>query len=131
MEITRRNLGIGTLAIAAVSVIPNVAFAIVPDTVHIFPDIRFCESQTQMVEENTKTIIYNWMNKWNVTKGTWETRKVGSPEYAQWMIDHPPEDGIPHHISFGGAVVAGASDPTFKDRWYARTIEHLKTGRLA
>ena len=139
MQITRRGLTTGTLAVFATASVPgisNVMAAIEPVTIparkiHIFPDVMYCERQTVFEEENTKTIIYTIMNRWDFDNQSLYIASVGTDRYEEWLKEMPPKNGIPPHIQFGGAIVSGESDPTFYHRWEARTRAHLRSGVLA
>ena len=55
----------------------------------------------------------------------WEVAHVNSRRYRAWLesYDLNARGGVPPHIEFGGAVVSGAADPTFKDRWTVYALE--------
>ncbi len=89
----------------------------------IMPDITAHEhGVTKTAQHNCWTIHHSWMMRWNLDTGQAQRAHVNSRAYRRWLIEHPPENGIPPHIQFGGAVVAGKGDPTFHARWerYAR-----------
>jgi len=45
--------------------------------------------------------------------------------YRNWLETYHMKDGIPPHIQFGGAIVAGEGDPTFHQRWVEFAREHF------
>lgn len=92
--------------------------------VFIMPDIIRCEIRNKTQHENCWTIHYVWMMRVHGEFERVEIAHVNSRVYRQWLDSYPMPDGIPPHIQFGGAVVSGAPDPTFKDRWasYARRV---------
>lgn len=88
----------------------------------IMPDITWCEVRTKTQYENCWTIHYVWMIRFHGFFEDVEGAHVNSRRYRQWLDTHDMPDGVPPHIQFGGAVVAGERDPTFRARWveYAR-----------
>jgi len=95
----------------------------------ILPDILRIENQTRIFDRKSNwiTIVYHWMNRVTgesifdpATK--WETTHTSTRRYRQWLETYHTDDGIPPHISFGGAIEAGERDETFHCRWqdYAR-----------
>ena len=104
-----------------------------PRTVSIFPDISNAERCTKTIEENTYTIFYEVMSRWVINGNaiTIERAHVDTDTYRSWLDwEGMPDNGIPPHISFGGAVVSGEGDPTFYSRWEHRTISALADGRI-
>lgn len=90
--------------------------------IFIVPDIRMCETRTRTQHDNCWTVHYVWMNRvWGFYE-KFEVAHVNSRRYRQWLETYEMKDGIPPHIQFGGAVVAGEGDPEFYNRWaaYAR-----------
>lgn len=88
----------------------------------IMPDIMRCELRSKTQHDNCWTIHYVWMDRvWGFFDRV-EVAHVNSRAYRAWLDTYPMPDGIPPHISFGGAVVAGERDPEFYNRWkaYAR-----------
>lgn len=96
----------------------------------IIPDLRFMEGTYQKVydhENNWITIIYAYMNR-VIGEGIfdpsahWEFANVHTRRYRMWLETYEMKNGIPPHISFGGAIESGQGDPTFLSRWqdYAR-----------
>jgi hypothetical protein len=91
--------------------------------VFIVPDIRLVETQTRTRHDNTWTIHYVWMNRvWGFFDKL-EIAHVNSRLYRQWLETYEMKNGIPPHIQFGGAVVAGSGDPDFHTRWVAYAQE--------
>ena len=89
------------------------------DKIVIMPDIIRCEQAWKTQHENCWTIHYFWMVKWNLESGQVWLATSDSRIYRHWLEVHPEcfHDGIPPHISFGGAVVSGEPDPEFYNRW--------------
>ena len=95
----------------------------------ILPDISRVETSIKIYDRqnNWITTIYQWMNR-VVGEGIfdpqskWWTAHICTRAYRNWLQTYETKDGIPPHISFGGAIEAGERDITFKDRWtdYAR-----------
>ncbi len=95
----------------------------------ILPDIFRAEVCTRIrdTENNWITLVYQWMNR-IVGEGVfdpdsrWQFAHTSMRRYHQWLETYHSDDGIPPHISFGGAIVAGERDETFHSRWqqYAR-----------
>lgn len=88
----------------------------------IMPDIRYMGSRQKTQHENCWTIHHFHMNRVWGFYDRFEYATVDSRRYRQWLETYPMPDGIPPHIQFGGAVVAGERDPEFLNRWkvYAR-----------
>src|ERR1700741_5558785 len=85
----------------------------------IAPDIMCCEIVTKTQHDNCYTLHYVWMSRiWGAFEKI-EIAHVNSRTYRQWLDTYDMPNGIPPHIQFGGAVVAGARDPTFHARWVA------------
>lgn len=130
MSLTRRTVLIGAGAVVATAALLPTPVAATPASKLIFlPDWR---SQVfQYIEENTITNLYNRMEVWDFPNTQLRIVRVDSPEYLDLIAKHPPENGIPPHITFGGAVVAGKGDPTFHPRWEDRTRRHIASGKFA
>ncbi len=93
----------------------------------IIPSMRGLENPTYLVEDNCKTIIYSLMQRLDFTNKIIEFAEVGTQRYRDWLKDEPDEK-IPPHIQFGGAVIPGEGDPTFHSRWVQRTLDHIANG---
>lgn len=134
MILSRRHVLAGIGATAAALALPEAASA-VPVTstearkVIVYPSFMREESR-RFAEENCWTYIHTMMERWDVSAGTIEFARVDSDRYREWMKEELPENGIPPHIVFGGAVVAGNGDPTFHPRWVERTRQKLISGEL-
>jgi len=92
--------------------------------VWIVPDIHHFGTYTKTQHDNCWTVHHVWMSRiWGFLERI-EIAHVNSRTYRQWLELHPEsfDMGVPPHIQFGGAVVAGKGDPEFKARWaaYAR-----------
>lgn len=93
----------------------------------IIPDIRFIEHRdvVRSQSNNWISIIYRWMIK--VESDSLipvDTAHTSMRKYRQWLETSTQEDGIPPHIQFGGCIISGEADPTFKSRWidYAQKL---------
>lgn len=131
MTINRRNVLRGAIATSAILLAP--ALPVIaepkPDWI-IMPEFLFTERADRFAEENCWTILYRVMCRITPDWKGYQRTTVGTDTYRQWLRETPPENGIPPHIAFGGAVVAGERDPTFYDRWVARTKAKLASGEL-
>ena len=86
----------------------------------ILPDICRLDATDTVFDRNNnwKTDIYRYMSKFDTeTKTFIDLAHTSTRKYRQWLETYQTEDGIPPHISFGGAIVAGKGDPTFHSRW--------------
>lgn len=106
---------------------------------HIIPPMPMMGGKhsepTKIIEENTYTTVHSAMTRMSLPVGSnsfsFQTALVDSDTYREWMTElGPTPNGIPPHIGFGGAVVSGKRDPTFKTRWEERTIIALLEGRI-
>lgn len=90
----------------------------------IMPDIVQCEHVWKTQHDNCWTIHSFWMMKWDLDSGSIQRVTSQSRTYRQWLELHPEcfHEGVPPHISFGGAVTSCDGDPEFYKRWvnYAR-----------
>jgi hypothetical protein len=90
----------------------------------IMPDIRLagCSHQFHSTENNWITVCYTHMIRFRGVFEDLEMSTIYHRRYRNWLETYECPDGIPPHIAFGGAIVAGEADPTFKPRWneYAR-----------
>lgn len=99
----------------------------------IMPDyFRGERSKTQ--HDNTWTIHHQWMMRATPDNPFWgPMAHVNSRTYREWLEEggywqSENEPGIPPHISFGGAVVAGRGDPDFKRRWVEYAAREFGAG---
>lgn len=89
----------------------------------IMPDYFRDNGRSKTQHDNTWTIHHQWMMRATPDNPFWgPMAHVNSRTYREWLEEggywqSPEEPGIPPHISFGGAVVAGRGDPMFKPRW--------------
>ena len=113
-----------TAALAAVTIGVPLSANAAQSNVIIIASVMHCERQDELIEGNYRTIIWQFMDRITVENGgiaKWETAKVGSAVYDQWLREphrRSKPDFIPPHVQFGGAVkkVPGG-DPTFYDGW--------------
>lgn len=119
MKTTRRE----ALVLAAVPLIPAPAMAapVAPTRYVIMPTVDRIERQSKTRHDNCWTIHYVWMTRGTVENPFFgETTHVNHRRYAEWLAEGGFDleaPGIPPHIQFGGAVVAGERDPMFYSRW--------------
>jgi hypothetical protein len=85
---------------------------IMPSMMHVEQVMRLPDR-----EENWYTLIYRWMMRWDLEANEAELTVTSTRRYRQWLETYETDDGIPPHICFGGAIEAGAPDPTFHSRW--------------
>lgn len=94
----------------------------------ILPNISRIEAAQYYysTENNWITIIYPWMDR-IIGESifdyiSWQSTHISTRLYRQWLDAYQIKDGIPPHISFGGAIKSGEPDETFYPRWqeYAR-----------
>lgn len=95
-----------------------------PSNIFIVASVRHCAKISELVEGNYRTILWQFMDRITVENGgiaKWETAKVGSKAYDQWLREphnRAKPDFIPPHVQFGGAVKSTpVGDPKFYDGW--------------
>lgn len=123
----RREMLAGIACSMAAATLPNGANAAGARSI-IVPDIMRCGMVERTVAENTVTLRYAHMMRWDVDTGAVALARSDSEIYRGWLARDPYYAAlpIPPHIRFGGAVVAiKGGDPTFKAKWEARTIAAL------
>lgn len=143
-HLTRRNVMIGAGAALVASALPALpaiaAPAVVEETkrkVFFMPSIHWITMQTKILDYdiNNQTIVYHVMERWENVEGqkypSIEQRLVTSDRYKEWLVENPPEDGIPYHIENGRVITAipGGRDPVISEAvWSKRTRERLAAG---
>ncbi|QIG72638.1 hypothetical protein EVB97_080 [Rhizobium phage RHph_Y65] len=144
MELSRRNLIVGSAAVLAMSAVPVVATEIVerkisPDL--IVPDVMKLsisrdEYRFANYEMNTWTYVYDWMERWFLDENgkiisIQSVHRIRDKEiYDRWVYE-TGRWNIPPHIVFGGAIVAGEGDFLFYQKWEDHTKMLLRTGQLS
>lgn len=120
----RRTVIAGIAATAAAATLPLPAKA--GSRWIVMPDILYAETAIKTVRENTITIRYVHMMRWDLKAGKMQFARSDSRRYREWLREDDSFERYGHlpHIGFGGAVVAGKGDPEFYPRWlaYARTL---------
>lgn len=127
----RREFLAGTAAVLASATIP-LPVAAAPTYGHILPDIMRCGSVVRTARENTYTLYYWHMMRWDLRAQRMEFARSDSPAYRAWLASDPyyAAQDVPPHIQFGGAVVAGKGDPHFHSRWKAGVIADLRSNAI-
>lgn len=125
----RREVIKSAAALGAFAALPLSASAAKPRAL-IMPDIRLAHTARKFAEENCWTTVYTHMMRIDRDPKTISTARTDSDTYRRWLAEFPPANGIPPHIAFSGAVVAGSGDPAFKRRWEQRTLAAIREGRL-
>ena len=123
-------------ALAASTALPAIAAPVadVADSDLIMPVF---DTGERTAVDNTLTYVYRIMTRVRIRTSedgdevwTFQSARVGSDTYNSWLAETPPANGIPPHIQFGGAVVAGSRDPLFKAKWEERTRAAIATGEI-
>lgn len=121
----RREFIVGSAAVVALASLPVTALGAPERNILVMPDPFWGEHALRIEHENSITIVYERMLRWDFATDQMSGAKVGSETYARWLAEDVPAGELPPHIGFGGAVVANpAGDPTFYERWkaFARTL---------
>lgn len=139
MQITRREIIIGSSLVALSAITPVKAqprsqmkvTACHAKPICIIPAIDFSDHVSRTIFDNTYTLHYEIMDRFDFRAGRVERARVGSKRYATWLRDEEYSDGIPPHIQFGGCVVAGPGDPEFRNRWVSYARSMVSSGKWA
>ena len=84
----------------------------------ILPDLVFLETALRIEYGNFYTTIYHHMIRMQGFFDRVERTTADTPTYQLWLLGYPLKDGVPPHISFGGAIRSiPGGDPTFYSRW--------------